>query len=81
MEDDNKTQAQEKTQEADPFAVDGSKTQMENNSPSISGSSSEVCNSAAHVSCEEGTPTNKVDEVSDHLEAIDLAGSVSEEKG
>ncbi|KAM2281439.1 hypothetical protein ACFX1S_042040 [Malus domestica] len=81
MEDDNKTQAQEKTQEADPVAVDGTKTQMENSSPIISGSSSEVFNSAAHVSCEEGTPTNKVDKVSDHLEAIDLAGSVSEEKG
>ncbi|KAM1029250.1 hypothetical protein COP1_041810 [Malus domestica] len=81
MEDDNKTQAQEKTQEADPVAVDGTKTQMENSSPIISGSSSEIFNSAAHVSCEEGTPTNKVDKVSDHLEAIDLAGSVSEEKG
>ncbi|CAN6565127.1 unnamed protein product [Malus baccata var. baccata] len=81
MEDDNKTQAQEKTQEADPVAVDSTKTQMENSSPIISGSSSEVFNSAAHVSCEEGTPTNKVDKVSDHLEAIDLAGSVSEEKG
>ncbi|XP_070682332.1 P-loop NTPase domain-containing protein LPA1 homolog 2-like isoform X2 [Malus domestica] len=79
MEDDNKTQEQEKTQEADPVAIDGSKTQTENNSPS--GSSSEVCNGTAHVSCKEGTPTNKVDEVSNHLEAIGLAGSVSEEKG
>ncbi|BFG23148.1 hypothetical protein CerSpe_094230 [Prunus speciosa] len=83
MEDENKTQAhvQEKIQEAESLAADGSKTHMENDSPSINGNPSEVSNSTAHVSSDEGTLVNKVNEVSDCLEAFDLAGSVSENKG
>ncbi|PQQ04337.1 uncharacterized protein Pyn_31250 [Prunus yedoensis var. nudiflora] len=82
MEDENKTQAhvQEKIQEAESLAADGSKTHMENDSPSINGNPSEVSNSTAHVSSDEGTLINKVNEVSDCLEAFDLAGSVSENK-
>lgn len=74
MDDENKTLAhvQEKTQEANHLAANDSKTQMGNDSPSVY---------TEHVNSEEGTLNNKVNNVADYLEAIHLAGSVSDKRG
>lgn len=74
MDDENKTLAhvQEKTQEANHLAANDSKTQMGNDSPSVY---------TEHVNSEEGALKNKVNDVADYLEAIHLAGSVSDKRG
>ncbi|KAM5550607.1 hypothetical protein ABKV19_027118 [Rosa sericea] len=73
MDDENKTLAdvQEKTPEANHLAANDSKTQMGNDSLIYT----------EHVKSEEGTLNNKVNKVSDYLEAINLAGSLSDKKG
>ncbi|XP_061999990.1 uncharacterized protein LOC133717318 [Rosa rugosa] len=73
MDDENKTRAdvQEKTPEANHLAANDSKTQMGNDSLIYT----------EHVNSEEGTLNNKVNNVSDYLEAINLAGSLSDKKG
>jgi hypothetical protein len=74
MDDENKTLAhvQEKTQEANHLAANDSKSQTGNDSPSVY---------TEHVNSEEGTLNNKVNDVSDYLEAIHLAGIVSDKRG
>lgn len=74
MDDENKTLAhvQEKIQEANHLEANDSKTQTGNDSPSVY---------TEHVNSEEGTLNNKVNDVSDYLESIHLAGIVSDKRG
>lgn len=85
MDDENKLTSvmEEKVQEASPASVasDDANPQLENNSSSDPGTHSEVSMSAEQVCQDEEISANEINKVSDYLEAIDLAGSVSPNKG
>ncbi|KAF5457686.1 hypothetical protein F2P56_021773 [Juglans regia] len=86
MDDENKTPAKllEKSKEANYASVtcdDNTATDLGKNSPGACGSNSENSNSLSHTSLEEGISTDLVNKVSDTLESINLAGSVSGSKG
>ncbi|KAL5569901.1 hypothetical protein UlMin_026476 [Ulmus minor] len=76
----SKTEEKSKEANFENVKSDDTKTRTENNS-SVSGSHDEVSNCNQHVSSEEGILTNEVNKVSENLEAIDIGGSVSENKG
>ncbi|KAK9292874.1 hypothetical protein L1049_020855 [Liquidambar formosana] len=86
MDDENKlpTNLPEKIEEPNPSVTshDNAATPVENNSPIVSGNCIEVSNCCPeNVSLKEGISADQVNKVSDSLESIDIAGSVSENKG
>ncbi|PON51026.1 P-loop containing nucleoside triphosphate hydrolase [Parasponia andersonii] len=85
MDDDSKlaSSIQEKVKQAssESVASDDTKTQVENNSLSVSGSHDEFGKCELHVNSQEDFSVNEVKKVSDHLEAIYIAGNAHENKG
>lgn len=85
MDDENKSTSavEKKVQEANPAPVasDDTNSLLESNTLSVPESHGEVSKCTENVSLEEEILTNKVNKVADYLEAIDLAGSVSRNKG
>ncbi|XP_015877819.3 uncharacterized protein LOC107414227 [Ziziphus jujuba] len=85
MDDENKSTSavEKKVQEANPAPVasDDTNSLLESNTLSVPESHGEVSKCTENVSLEEEILTNKVNKVADYLEAINLAGSVSRNKG
>ncbi|KAF3433161.1 hypothetical protein FNV43_RR24263 [Rhamnella rubrinervis] len=85
MDDENKLASvmEKNVREASAACVasDDTNPQLENNSSSDPGTHSEVSRSAERVSLDEEISANEINKVSDYLEAIDLEGSVSQNKG
>ncbi|EXC13938.1 hypothetical protein L484_006636 [Morus notabilis] len=85
MDDESKlppdTQEKVKEEKSETVVSDDSKTQMENNSSSVSVIENEVCKCEQHVNSLEGMSANEVNEVSDSLNAIDIKGAAHDNKG
>lgn len=85
MNDENKLSSalDKKDQEACPASVasDDNNPRQEKNSLSDPGNHSEVSISSEQVCLDEEISANEIKKVSGYLETIDLAGSVSQNKG
>uniref|UniRef100_A0A5B6ZC60 2-phosphoglycerate kinase n=1 Tax=Davidia involucrata TaxID=16924 RepID=A0A5B6ZC60_DAVIN len=85
MDDENKlpTNMPEKIEESNPaMSDDKNAIQTENNSTAVCDSHSENSNcSVGNARSEEGVSADQLNKVSDRLESIDIARSVSENKG
>ncbi|GMN41002.1 hypothetical protein TIFTF001_010234 [Ficus carica] len=79
MDDENKlpsgTQEKVKEESRETTVSEDTKTQMENNSSSVSGSDNEVGKCEQHVNSQEARSANEVNEVSNSLEDLDIKGT------
>lgn len=85
MDDENKlpsdTQEKVKEESRETTVPEDTKTQMVNNSSSVSGSDNEVSKCEQHVNSQEARSANEVNEVSNSLEDLDIKGTDHDNKG